>query len=106
MKLYSKIYKYDCQSLEEMIRKRDYLRKTMEEGEFSKKLEEIINKLENFKKHIEIEIIIDDLCEYLIFDVKNTCDKIENIRVKQRISGQLSNGLFENFNCFDWEVKK
>ena len=94
-------------SLEELLEKRNRLRNIISGMSCENELEDYFNNTKKFKKYITVEEVkIDDLCKNLIFKIKGTCTAEENEEIRRNLSGQLSDGLFERFECFSWNVEK
>lgn len=104
MKFEVEIENYECESLEELFEKRERLKKVFEEGNYSERLENAINNYGRIKyhKHIEAKVEVNALCSRLIFTIKGTCNTEENEAISKELTRQLSDGVFENFDCFDW----
>lgn len=108
MKLKSKIENGNCNSLEERIERRNYLRNIIKDGKYEEQMEYALNNSYKYKflKKIDCKITIDDMGDYIIFNIRGDNSHEDCIAIINIVKGQLSDGTFENWECLSWDVDR
>lgn len=97
MKFGTKIAHYDCNSLEELIEKRESIKESL----INEKCEYYLtNSFKAIYHKITVSIYVDAMCKYLVFNIKGA-DHINKEVLIHELEVSLIDGLFENWDCFD-----